>query len=101
MFSRTDPGKTQHWELGLARLLERFRRLSKNRSRRFVHKLMTLAPVLVLLGACGRTEAEVKPGDLAPDFSLPGSDGRTYTLADFRGKQVVVLAWFPKAFTGG
>ena len=27
--------------------------------------------------------------------------GETYRLADFRGKQAVVLAWFPKAFTGG
>jgi peroxiredoxin Q/BCP len=40
-------------------------------------------------------------GDKAPMFELPGSDGSTYRLADFRGKQVVVLAWFPKAFTGG
>jgi peroxiredoxin Q/BCP len=41
------------------------------------------------------------PGSLAPDFTLPGSDGRSYSLADYRGAQVVVLAWFPKAFTGG
>jgi peroxiredoxin Q/BCP len=40
-------------------------------------------------------------GDQAPAFELQGSDGKTYRLADFRGKQVVVLAWFPKAFTGG
>jgi len=40
-------------------------------------------------------------GGKAPDFELPGSDDTTYRLADFRGKQVVVLAWFPKAFTGG
>ena len=40
-------------------------------------------------------------GDPAPAFELVGSDGSTYRLADFRGKQVVVLAWFPKAFTGG
>jgi len=39
-------------------------------------------------------------GDKAPDFSLPGSDGKTYTLADMKGK-TVILAWFPKAFTGG
>ncbi len=43
----------------------------------------------------------LKPGDLAPAFTLPGSDGKTYSLADFKGKQAVVLAWFPKAFTGG
>jgi peroxiredoxin Q/BCP len=45
--------------------------------------------------------ADLKQGDMAPDFSLPGSDGKTYSLKQFKGKQVVVLAWFPKAFTGG
>ncbi len=45
--------------------------------------------------------AQLKPGDKAPDFKLKGSDGKTYQLADFLGKQVVVLAWYPKAFTGG
>jgi hypothetical protein len=43
---------------------------------------------------------ELKVGDTAPEFSLPGTDGRTYRLADFRGRQAVVLAWFAKAFTG-
>ena len=40
-------------------------------------------------------------GDLAPDFSLPGSDGKVYSLASYRGRQAVVLAWFSKAFTEG
>jgi len=44
---------------------------------------------------------ELKVGDVAPDFTLQGSDGKTYTLADFKGKSAVVLAWFPKAFTQG
>ena len=44
---------------------------------------------------------ELSPGDPAPPFSLVGSDGHTYSLADFKGKRAVVLAWFPKAFTGG
>jgi thioredoxin-dependent peroxiredoxin len=44
---------------------------------------------------------ELKVGDLAPDFTLQASDGKTYHLADFRGKRAVVLAWFPKAFTSG
>jgi thioredoxin-dependent peroxiredoxin len=43
---------------------------------------------------------ELKVGDKAPDFSLPGSDGKTHSLADHKGT-AVVLAWFPKAFTGG
>ena len=40
-------------------------------------------------------------GDMAPDFSLPGSDGKQYSLASYRGQQSVVLAWFSKAFTEG
>ncbi len=40
-------------------------------------------------------------GEAAPLFSLPGSDGRTYRLEDFIGNKAVVIAWFPKAFTGG
>ncbi len=42
-----------------------------------------------------------KVGDAAPDFSLQGSDGQTHKLSDYKGKKAVVLAWFPKAFTGG
>ena len=51
--------------------------------------------------ARGQSPEGLKPGDPAPAFSLPGSDGKTYTLADYKGRQMVVLAWFPKAFTGG
>jgi hypothetical protein len=43
----------------------------------------------------------VKPGDAAPAFSLIGSDGKTHSLAEYAGKKAVVLAWYPKAFTGG
>jgi peroxiredoxin len=43
---------------------------------------------------------QLKPGDPAPDFSLLGSDGRTYRLKELAGRPVVI-AWFPKAFTGG
>jgi peroxiredoxin Q/BCP len=65
-------------------------------------KVMILA--VVLMCATGWTSAraaELKEGDPAPEFSLPGSDGKTYSLASFKSKQVVVLAWYPKAFTGG
>ena len=44
--------------------------------------------------------ADLKVGDMAPDFSLQGSDGNVHKLSDYKGK-TVVLAWFPKAFTGG
>jgi peroxiredoxin Q/BCP len=45
--------------------------------------------------------AELKVGDKAPDFELKGSDGKLHHLGDFKDKQAVVVAWFPKAFTGG
>lgn len=45
--------------------------------------------------------AALQVGDMAPDFTLTGSDGKNHRLADLRGKQGVVIAWFPKAFTGG
>jgi thioredoxin-dependent peroxiredoxin len=44
----------------------------------------------------------LQPGDQAPPFELIGSDQEIYRLADFLDRrQAVVLAWFPKAFTGG
>ena len=45
-------------------------------------------------------EMLLKVGDVAPSFELPGSDGKTHKLSDYKGK-AVVLAWFPQAFTGG
>lgn len=45
-------------------------------------------------------EAKLKVGDKAPEFALQGSDGKVHKLSDYKGK-TVVLAWFPKAFTGG
>lgn len=35
--------------------------------------------------------ADLKIGDPAPDFSLPGIDGRTWTLADFKEGKVLVV----------
>jgi len=59
--------------------------------------LLGLALLVVLPAQAG----ELQVGDPAPDFRLQGSDGATYTLADYRGKQAVVIAWFPKAYTRG
>ena len=56
--------------------------------------------ILLASGAAMTVAAELNPGDQAPDFSLQGSDGKTYKLSDLKGK-TVVIAWFPKAFTGG
>lgn len=70
-----------------------------------MRRLSASLALAALVCACLDTDmlsaAELKAGDKAPDFSLVGSDGKTYNLADFAGKQTVVLAWFPKAFTPG
>ena len=42
--------------------------------------------------------AKVDVGDAAPDFELPGTGGRTYRLADYRGRKLV-LAFYPGDFT--
>jgi peroxiredoxin len=38
---------------------------------------------------------EVKVGDTAPDFTLKDQDQKEVKLSDFRGKQNVVLAFYP------
>jgi thioredoxin-dependent peroxiredoxin len=68
----------------------------------FVRSLgLALGLSLAASAAFAQTPVELKVGDAAPDFTLQASDGKTYTLSNFKGKQAVVVAWFPKAFTQG
>ncbi len=32
----------------------------------------------------------IAPGDTAPDFTLPDQDGNAVSLADFRGRRVIL-----------
>jgi peroxiredoxin Q/BCP len=69
-------------------------------------RFRTLAAAFLGLGlglclAAGVHAADLAVGDPAPDFSLEGTDGKTYSLSQFKGKQAVVLAWYPKAYTSG
>jgi peroxiredoxin Q/BCP len=68
---------------------------------RFQQRAIAGLSMAVMLAIATVANAEVKVGDVAPDFKLQGSDGKTYKLSEFRDKQAVVIAWFPKAFTGG
>jgi cytochrome oxidase Cu insertion factor (SCO1/SenC/PrrC family) len=62
--------------------------------------LVAMAAALSAQGQPAQNPTELKVGDTAPAFSLQGSDGKVHKLSDYKGK-TVVLAWFPKAFTGG
>jgi thioredoxin-dependent peroxiredoxin len=42
----------------------------------------------------------LSPGDLAPDFTLPSDTGDEVSLADLRGKKVIVY-FYPAAMTPG
>lgn len=56
---------------------------------------------VALLGWVGPAAAEpLKVGDTVPEWTMVGSDGKTYSSASLKGKAYVV-AWYPKAFTGG
>ena len=70
----------------------------------FVNKrviVIALTGLIALPGCAVEVEEELNVGTPAPPFSLTGSDGKEYSLADINDGKVVVLAWFPKAFTGG
>jgi len=69
--------------------------------RKVLAGLAVAAALTSTLAAQSSPGVTLKVGDQAPDFTLKASDGKTYSLADYRGKKMVVVAWFPKAFTAG
>jgi len=55
-----------------------------------------------MIASSAASADDLKVGDKAPDFSLKGTDGKTYSLAEItKSGQAVVLAWFPRADTPG
>ncbi len=42
----------------------------------------------------------INVGDPAPEFTLRDQNNETVSLSDFRGRQVVLLIFYPAAFTG-
>lgn len=62
-----------------------------------------LIPLLCLITCAWGQELgpPIDTGAAAPDWSLPSSDGNTYSLSEALEDGPVVLAWFPRAFTSG
>ena len=64
-------------------------------------KKILSAALATLLVSWSLVGAALEVGDRAPDFKLQASDGKTYQLSDLIGRQAVVIAWYPFAFTSG
>ncbi len=63
--------------------------------------LGALASASLFAQAVPPPKTHLKVGDTAPDFNLTSTQGGKVKLSDFKGKNTVVLAFFPAAFTGG
>lgn len=59
------------------------------------------APLFAQTVQQSQVHSTLKIGDEAPNFTLPATNNQKVTLADYRGKKNVILAFFPAAFTGG
>ncbi len=62
---------------------------------------LTFSSVAALMAQQAGDPQPLKVGDVAPNFTLGSTMGGKVTLADFKGKNPVVVAFFPAAFTGG
>ena len=68
------------------------------KSKRWMHLLAGMLFGIAALFSGAACALEV--GDKAPDFALPSSTGKEIKLADFAGKQPIVLFFYIGAFTG-
>ena len=66
--------------------------------------LAILLAVAALLASFAAGAKDLAVGDAAPNVRFQGSDGAVVTLAELLekgGREGILLAWFPKAFTPG
>lgn len=62
-------------------------------------RLLLVLVVVLLLGTFSPSDAgALELGKPAPDFALPGTNGDTVSLRQFRGKKIVLLEFFGAAF---
>ena len=67
----------------------------------YMKKSMQILCSLVSVVGFSAFATDLKVGDTAPNFNLQATTGDFYQLSDYRGKQAVVLAWYPMANTRG
>jgi len=48
-----------------------------------------------------QAEPRIEKGEKAPEFAVKNQKGDEVKLSDFKDKQHVLLAFYPKDFTGG
>ena len=72
---------------------------SSSLSKKFTQLLFSA--LLSILGIFNVQATALNVGDIAPNFKLQATNGKFYQLSDYKGKQAVVLAWYPKANTYG
>lgn len=65
-----------------------------------MNHLKLLAILTLAVSACSVARADVRVGQDAPDFAVQDQNGKVRSLAEFKGK-TLVLAFYPKDFTGG
>ena len=63
--------------------------------------MATLMTLFGLFAAQDKPPIDLKVGDKAPEFEATDDAGKAWKSADHVGKKVVVVFFFPAAFTGG
>ena len=72
----------------------------------YVSVLAVILTTAILIAVASGEEAVTTPdmlkvGMIAPDFTLKDEEGAERNLSDYLGQKNVVLAFYPKDFTGG
>ncbi|MBA6231630.1 MULTISPECIES: peroxiredoxin family protein [unclassified Colwellia] len=63
--------------------------------------LKVVSTLLAIFTSFSLLASDLKVGEQAPNFKLQATNGDYYQLSDYKGKQAVVLAWYPMANTRG
>lgn len=63
--------------------------------------LSVIVASFIIFQSCGGNADNLSVGNSAPGFTLEDSEGNTYSLSDYKGKNPVVIYFYPKANTPG